>query len=92
MTLAAKGLCEGDLGRRVPVSGRDEIAQLGGAFNRMADSIPAGEERQRRLTSDIAHEPCTPLANLRGYFCASGTVVQKQPALPARVRPPGRHE
>lgn len=29
MTVAAKGLGEGDLGRRVPVSGRDEIAQLG---------------------------------------------------------------
>ncbi|QKW39693.1 HAMP domain-containing protein [Actinomadura sp. NAK00032] len=68
MTLAAKGLGEGDLGRRVPVSGRDEIAQLGGAFNRMADSLQAGEERQRRLIGDIAHELRTPLANLRGYL------------------------
>ncbi|MEW2487980.1 ATP-binding protein [Streptomyces sp. NPDC048411] len=68
MTHAAKGLGEGDLGRRVPVSGRDEIAQLGRAFNRMADSIQAGEERQRRLTGDIAHELRTPLANLRGYL------------------------
>jgi two-component system sensor histidine kinase BaeS len=50
------------------VSGRDEIAQPGGAFNRMAASIQAGEERQRRLTGDIAHELRTPLSNLRGYL------------------------
>ncbi|GAA1884364.1 sensor histidine kinase [Actinomadura bangladeshensis] len=82
MTLAAKGLGEGDLGRRVPVSGRDEIAQLGGAFNRMADSLQAGEERQRRLIGDIAHELRTPLANLRGYLEAlRDGVVEPTPEL-----------
>ncbi|MFF5156380.1 ATP-binding protein [Streptomyces sp. NPDC000348] len=86
MTLAAKGLGEGDLERRVPVSGRDEIAQLGGAFNRMADSLQAGEERQRRLIGDIAHELRTPLANLRGYLEAlRDDVVEPTPELLASL-------
>ncbi|GII24860.1 sensor histidine kinase [Planosporangium mesophilum] len=72
----------GELGRRVPVSGRDEIAQLGRAFNRMADSLQASEERQRRLTADIAHELRTPLANLRGYLEAlRDGVVEPTPQL-----------
>ncbi|MFC8420774.1 ATP-binding protein [Streptomyces sp. NPDC057236] len=86
MTLAAKDLGEGDLERRVPVSGRDEIAQLGGAFNRMADSLQAGEERQRRLIGDIAHELRTPLANLRGYLEAlRDDVVEPTPELLASL-------
>ncbi|MFG2114464.1 sensor histidine kinase [Streptomyces sp. NPDC048718] len=82
MTLAAGELGEGDLGRRVPVSGRDEIARLGRAFNRMAASIQAAEERQRRLTGDIAHELRTPLANLRGYLEAlRDGIVEPTPEL-----------
>jgi two-component system sensor histidine kinase BaeS len=72
LTAASRGLGEGDLGRRVPSSGKgsgkDEIAELGRAFNRMADSLQASEERQRRMVGDIAHELRTPLANLRGYL------------------------
>lgn len=68
LTAAAHRLGSGDLSERVPVTGRDEIADLAREFNRMAGSLADSEERQRRLIADIAHELRTPLANLRGYL------------------------
>ncbi|MEV4629597.1 ATP-binding protein [Micromonospora sp. NPDC049523] len=68
LTAAAQRLGRGDLGGRVPVEGRDELAELGRSFNQMADSLQRGEERQRRLVADVAHELRSPLANLRGYL------------------------
>src|SRR5690606_27354045 len=68
LTTASQRLGEGDLGERVPVVGRDELATLARSFNRMADSLQRGEERQRRWIADVAHELRTPLANVRGYL------------------------
>jgi signal transduction histidine kinase len=68
LTSASRRLGAGDLSERVPVVGTDELAELGRSFNRMADSLQRGEERQRRLVADVAHELRTPLANLRGYL------------------------
>jgi two-component system sensor histidine kinase BaeS len=68
LTSASERLGAGDLAERVPVVGNDELAKLARSFNRMADSLQRGEERQRRLVADVAHELRTPLANLRGYL------------------------
>jgi two-component system, OmpR family, sensor histidine kinase BaeS len=68
LTAAAKRVGDGDLSLHVPDTGRDELAELARSFNRMADSLRRGEERQRRLVADVAHELRTPLANLRGYL------------------------
>ncbi|BCB86258.1 sensor histidine kinase [Phytohabitans suffuscus] len=82
LTAAAGRLGRGDLSSRVAVVGSDEVAELGRSFNRMADSLQRGEERQRRLVADVAHELRTPLANLRGYLEAlKDGVIEPDPEL-----------
>ncbi|BCB80935.1 HAMP domain-containing sensor histidine kinase [Phytohabitans flavus] len=82
LTAAAGRLGRGDLTSRVAVVGSDEVAELGRSFNRMADSLQRGEERQRRLVADVAHELRTPLANLRGYLEAlKDGVIEPDPEL-----------
>nr|MDT0660524.1 HAMP domain-containing sensor histidine kinase [Micromonospora sp. DSM 115978] len=82
LTTAAHRLGRGELDGHVPVRGSDELAELGLSFNRMADSLRRGEERQRRMVADVAHELRTPLANLRGYLEAlADGVVAPSPAL-----------
>lgn len=53
---------------RVQVHGDDELADLGHAFNSMADAIEQQEQRKRDLTNDIAHELRTPLTDLRCHL------------------------
>lgn len=62
---AAETLAEGDLAHRVDVAGPAEVAALGEAFNRMADSLESAEELRRRMVADVAHELRNPLAAAR---------------------------
>lgn len=56
---------EGDLARRVPVEGGDEIAAVAASFNRAAERVEALVESQRRLLANASHELRSPLARLR---------------------------
>ncbi len=63
---AALGIAAGDLSQRVDIKSRDEIGQLGRAFNEMAENLTRAEELRRNMTADIAHELRSPLAVMRG--------------------------
>ena len=67
LTAAARRLGSGDLSSRVPVRGNDEVAELGHAFNTMADALEDSECQRRSMVSDVAHELRTPLANIQGH-------------------------
>jgi len=66
LTDAAAAIGEGDMRKRVPGGGEDELGRLSGAFNKMAHSLEIQESLRRKLTSNIAHELRTPLSAVRG--------------------------
>ena len=68
---AAKELGGGALGVRVPIKGRDEVADLARSFNAMAqrlgesiEELRAKDEQQRRFVADVAHDLRTPLSSM----------------------------
>ncbi|MFC0624976.1 sensor histidine kinase [Kribbella deserti] len=71
LTGAAQQMASGRRGTRVPVTGMDEVARLGHAFNAMAASIEQHDHQRKAMVSDVAHELRTPLANIKGYLVAS---------------------
>ena len=65
-------ISQGDLDRRIPVQGADEMARLAAAFNDMAYSLQEQIEEledlsrvQQRFVSDVSHELRTPLSTIR---------------------------
>ena len=68
LSKAAGALARGDFSRRVVARSRDEVGELGRAFNTMADELATTEEIRRNLVADVAHELRTPLSNIRGYL------------------------
>jgi signal transduction histidine kinase len=56
---------EGDLGARVPVKGKDEIARLAATFNLSADRIESLMNAHKLLLAYASHELRSPLSRLR---------------------------
>jgi len=71
---AARSIAEGRFDVRVPAERRDELGELGGSVNTMAAQLGELVEHQRRLTADVAHELCSPIARMQR---ALGVVEQR---------------
>ena len=66
LAAASKRVARGDYSEPVPAAA-GELGELAGAFNGMAASLAANEQRRRDLIGDVAHELRTPIASVRGY-------------------------
>jgi signal transduction histidine kinase len=65
LQVGVETLGTGDLGTRVEVQGKDEIAQLATSFNAAAAQIEDLFETHRQLLANASHELRTPLARIR---------------------------
>jgi signal transduction histidine kinase len=61
---ASGGLAAGDLAARAPDDGPRELAQLGRAFNEMADNLERLFDSRRELVAAASHDLRTPLGSM----------------------------
>lgn len=72
--VAARSISQGRFDVRVPDNRGDELGELGVSVNAMASQLNTLVDSQRRLTADIAHELCSPIARMQR---ALGIVQQR---------------
>jgi len=84
---AANEVARGNLGVRVPVTGRNEMAELARTFNEMATQLETAARKQRELdtlrrdlVAWIGHDLRTPLASIRVIVEALADGVVEDPA------------
>jgi signal transduction histidine kinase len=68
VTGTAQSISEGDLIRRIEVTGRDEVGALATTFNEMLDRLEEAFATQRKFVDDAGHELRTPITIIRGHL------------------------
>ena len=68
MTKAVREFARGELATRVVVSGKDEVAELGDAFNRMAESLQNLEKMRNSFLANVSHDLRTPMTTISGFI------------------------
>lgn len=64
---ATRAMAKGALGTQVDIRTKDELGELGSAFNSMSTDLARSLQLRRQMTADIAHDLRTPLSVILGY-------------------------
>jgi len=68
MTKAASKMAKGDFSTRIMVTGKDEVARLGVAFNEMAESLDSLEKMRNSFLANVSHDLRTPMTTISGFI------------------------
>lgn len=64
----ARSISESDLSQRIPLKGKDELAEVATTFNEMMDRLEATFTTQCNFINDAGHELRTPITIIRGHL------------------------
>lgn len=70
----SRRIAGGDFAVRLPEGRHDELGELASSVNAMAGQLGAYVAEQRRITADVAHELCSPIARMQ---MALGVIEQR---------------
>ncbi|MBR5031345.1 MAG: HAMP domain-containing histidine kinase [Clostridia bacterium] len=77
---AARAFAKGDFKKRVAISGNDEVAEVGKAFNNMASVLEKNEEMRNSFIGSVSHDLRTPMTVIQGYVdgIRDGTIPEEK--------------
>lgn len=80
ITNAAEEMSRGRLSTRADVTGVNEVRQLAGAFNVMAEKLEQVEESRKEFVANVSHELRSPVTSIHGFVegMLDGTIPQEE--------------
>jgi len=80
ITHAAEEMSRGKLSTRADVTGVNEVRQLAGAFNVMAEKLEQVEESRKEFVANVSHELRSPVTSIHGFVegMLDGTIPKEE--------------